>query len=219
MRRIVWWLGIVALWQAASPVLAQSRASGSGQMAVSQTGDNVAQALFEAGQSAYSAGNYEEALQFFEQSYDRYPRSDLLYNIGESADRLRQDHKTLAAFKAYLDQVPNAANRAEVEQRVAALEAVQQKRDATISAPSAAALSPEAAARSDDPDAERNRNALADSGDDDKEPVTKKWWFWTAIGGGVVVTATVVILAVALSGSDPSQAPQFEGSAPALRGP
>jgi tetratricopeptide (TPR) repeat protein len=96
---------------------------------VSQADDDVAHGLYQAGKSAYEAGRFKEALQFFEQAYQHSPRPAFLFNIGQVADRMRQDDKALTSFKAYLDQVPAAQNRAEVEQRVDALE--EAKRHAT----------------------------------------------------------------------------------------
>ena len=47
---------------------------------------------------------------------------ELLYNVGQAADRLRMDHEALAAFRLYLKKLPDADNRREVENRVHALE-------------------------------------------------------------------------------------------------
>jgi hypothetical protein len=46
----------------------------------------------------------------------------MLYNVGQSADRLRMDREALEAFRLYLARLPNAKNRREVENRVRALE-------------------------------------------------------------------------------------------------
>jgi tetratricopeptide (TPR) repeat protein len=111
--------------------------------------DNVARGLFQAGTAAYDAGDYKGALQLYEQAYARSPRPQLLFNIGQAADRLRMDDTALRAFSAYLDQVPDAPNHAAVQQRVNALQESQRVRKeqaALLSAAAAATPAPAAAA-------------------------------------------------------------------------
>lgn len=150
--------------------------------------DEVARNLFQAGKTAYEAGNYEDALRYFEDAHARSHRPELLYNVGQAADRLRNDQRALTAFKAYLAALPDADNRAEVENRIRALErrheapTPRETAQAATTAPSATPLT----APSDD------------------EAITGKWWFWTAIGGGVAV---VVIAVIAASSGDTRQGP------------
>ncbi len=84
--------------------------------------DQVARGLFQAGRASYDAGKYEDALKYFQQAYDLSQRPGLLYNIGQAADRLHQDQKTIEVFRLYLERVPDADNRAEVEGRLRTLE-------------------------------------------------------------------------------------------------
>jgi len=86
--------------------------------------DAVARGLFEAARASYAAGKYEDALKYFQQAYDLSQRAALLYNIGQAADRLNQDQRTIEAFRAYLERVPDAPNRSEVEGRLRSLERV-----------------------------------------------------------------------------------------------
>lgn len=88
----------------------------------SQGSDDVARGLFEAGRAAYDSGSYQDALNFFQQAYEYSDRPRLLYNIGQSADRLRMDRTALSAFRRYLELVPDADNVVEVENRIRALE-------------------------------------------------------------------------------------------------
>lgn len=92
--------------------------------------DEMAKGLFQAGRAAYNAGKYEEALGYFQQAYDRSPRPELLFNIGQSADRLRMDDLALDSFRRYLAELPQADNREQVENRVRALERVVAEREA-----------------------------------------------------------------------------------------
>jgi tetratricopeptide (TPR) repeat protein len=83
--------------------------------------DAEAHALFEAGEVAFGDGRYENALDYFQRSYELSRRPLLLYNIGAASDRLRRDADAIAAFEQYLAEVPDAPNRHEVEGRLASL--------------------------------------------------------------------------------------------------
>lgn len=84
--------------------------------------DKQAQAEFQKGKTAYENGEYREAWGHFHDAYALSNRPELLYNIGQTADRLRMDADALKAFKLYLQQLPQAENKREVENRVRALE-------------------------------------------------------------------------------------------------
>jgi len=84
--------------------------------------DRKARSLFEQGRVAYEEGRYRDSWDYFRQAYLLSKRPELLYNVGQSADRLRMDREALEAFRLYLARLPNAHNRREVENRVRALE-------------------------------------------------------------------------------------------------
>ncbi len=84
--------------------------------------DQQARSLFEQGRQAYEAGRYRDAWGYFHDSYKLSGRPQLLYNIGQTADRLGMDADALRAFKMYLERLPDAANAREVDNRVRALE-------------------------------------------------------------------------------------------------
>jgi tetratricopeptide (TPR) repeat protein len=85
--------------------------------------DEEARALFDAGRVAYRDGRFAAARDYFQRSYELSGRAELLYNIASAQDRLRDDAATLATFEAYLEALPDAPNRAEVEARITALRA------------------------------------------------------------------------------------------------
>jgi len=80
--------------------------------------EHEARSLFEAGRSAFTDGRFNEALAHFQRSYELSHRPELLFNIGVTLDRLRRDREALESFEAYLREVPDAANRAEIEGRI-----------------------------------------------------------------------------------------------------
>lgn len=85
--------------------------------------DEEARSLFEAGRAAFTAGRFEDALGHFQRAYELSGRPMLLFNIGQSFDRLRRDEEALSTFERYLTDVPDAPNRAQVEARVAIMQA------------------------------------------------------------------------------------------------
>ncbi|MDH5673078.1 MAG: hypothetical protein OEZ06_13060 [Myxococcales bacterium] len=89
--------------------------------------DDRARALFEAGRAAIDEGDYAGAHRYFSEAYDVSKRPQLLFNIANSAERLRRDDEALQLYRRFLEEVPDAANRAYVEGRIRALEAVQPK--------------------------------------------------------------------------------------------
>ena len=182
----------------------------------SGSADEVARGLFQAGKAAYEAANYTDALNFFEQAFQRSGRPQLLYNVGQSADRLRQDQKALDAFKQYLQKVPDAPNRVEVETRIGVLERTLAERNAEP-APVAVVPTPTETAAAAPSEPIENDPAFQNTDSDDK-PVTKKWWFWTGIGA-VVVGGAAVALALAIGGDEAGQEPSYEGNGGSLQGP
>lgn len=224
----VWMVGV---WLAcASVATAQSS---------TDSNDEVARNLFQAGKVAFDAGDYEGALQFFEQSYARSQRPGLLYNIGQAADRLRQDDKALTSFRGYLQALPNADNRAEVENRIGALERLRStdaSTTATEPAPaaqptppveSAPTSSPVAPTPDVSPAAVRTTRMSPQTArrvrpwDWEEPPPTAPanaqqdngggslWWLWTGIG---VVVVGGVVTAIALSSGGTTVEPPLAGN-------
>jgi hypothetical protein len=84
--------------------------------------DAKARDLFEQGRAAWDEGRFREAWEYWHHSYRLSRRPELLYNVGQAADRLRMDREALEAFRLYLEKNPNATNRKEVENRIRILE-------------------------------------------------------------------------------------------------
>ena len=84
--------------------------------------DKKARELFEKGRAAWDEGRFREAWEYWHHSYRLSRKPELLYNVGQAADRLRMDREALEAFRLYLEKNPNASNRKEVENRIRILE-------------------------------------------------------------------------------------------------
>ncbi len=171
-----------------SSAAAQSapEATGTSGFVASSSGDEDARAMFQTGRDAYARGDYENALEAFRQAFEMSNRPELLFNIGQAADRLRRDRDARDAFQAYLRAVPDAANRVEVEARLRVLRE-EIARDDTLRAQAASGSSapppPEA-------------------------PIVEQWWFWTLIGVAVAGAGVGIGFAV---GSREELAPPTPG--------
>lgn len=146
---------------------------------------------------AYNDGRVADALGYFQRSYALSQRPALLFNIATAHERLRHDAEAIAAYRAYLERVPDADNRRFVEERIAFLES------STASAPRPAPLT-ETTAEPTAPTPEEAASAVdlgrasSSSGHDEPahRPLVKRWWFWTVIGAVVVggaVTAGLLL--------------------------
>ncbi len=134
MKRIVLLCGILCLCAHAAVAEAQSG---------TPTGDELAElearALFNAAIAAYDAGRYDDALDSFERAHRRSGRPELLFNVAQCYDRLRRDEDAVVAFERYLEALPDAENRAQVEARIRALREAIARRNAPAVTPIAAA--------------------------------------------------------------------------------
>ncbi len=144
--------------------------------------DARARALFDAGQRAYDAGEYQLALELFERSRTLSGRAALLYNMGMCADRLRADDDAIRYFERYLAAAPDAANREDVEQRLEALRSANGG-----SALLATAIAPvEEAVEEDDED-----DAPTDTARSDNTPGIAL----VVVGGGVILVGVGLLIA------------------------
>jgi tetratricopeptide (TPR) repeat protein len=106
-----------------SAVIASGLAGGTARAQGSEERvDEEARSLFHAGESAFSQGRYEAALEHFQAAYELSPRPELLFNIGNTAERLRREEEALEAYRRYLAAQPDAENRAQVEARIQIIE-------------------------------------------------------------------------------------------------
>lgn len=116
-------LGVLLATSVISTAAAQPRANPPpGKTADTSEKDQRARDRFEQGREAYKDGRYRDAWAYFHEAYQLSGRPELLYNIGQTADRLGQDADALKAFNMYLERLPNAENRRDVENRVHALQ-------------------------------------------------------------------------------------------------
>jgi tetratricopeptide (TPR) repeat protein len=167
-----------------------------------------ASAYLAAGDEAYAAGRFDQALSAFESAYAREKNPRTLYKIGDTADKLGRKRRAVDAFQQYLALVPAAKDRAFIESRIRADQsALSRSATPTKSAattPARTVAAPSAALRS---------TALAGSeqrAHTGQHNPAGPWWLWA--GAGVLVVAGVVVAAVGLNSAGESTPERVRGN-------
>ena len=143
----------------------------------------AARLAFQDGRKAFELGRYARALERFEHAYALSQRSELLFNIGLAADRIREDERALEAFEQYLEETPDSAHREQVQLRVAALrDVLARKTKAQPKAPT-----PVEVAAANTHETAPSPFSSEQSPRDDEGGVLSEWWFWT--GASVLLIA------------------------------
>jgi len=177
-------------------------------------GDDAAMAQakqhFETGRNAYNAGDYVSAIREFKAAEQLRPSPILDYNIGLANEKLGKRRVAVKYYKRYLELQPNASNKAEVEGKVAQLEADIAASPAPPVAQPGGAAPPNAETAADMPPADPNAQpgAAAQPGYDPyastappgqpvaAKPAKKKsyWWIGLIIGGAVTLTVVIAVV-------------------------
>ena len=81
-----------------------------------------ARQLFQQGSKYYDLGQFDKAIEAWQHGYDQKPDPGFLYNIAQAYRQKQDAAKAIFFYKGYLRNSPKAHNRAEVEQKIAALQ-------------------------------------------------------------------------------------------------
>jgi tetratricopeptide (TPR) repeat protein len=175
---------------AVAVVLTLASSLPSSLFAQEESPDVRAQSLYRAGETAFHAGEYQAAFDLFQSAFDLSHRGALLHNMALCADRLRRDDQAAGLYAEYLERVPEAENRVEVDARLRALRAAIARHEQAppVEVPAAAATVP----------SEPPRSAM-------DEP-----WFWPVIGGGAALVVAGVIIGVVIA-TQPTDEPYRTG--------
>ncbi len=108
-----------------------------------------AQRHYDAAIAHYKAGEYDPAVEEFEAGYALRPEPQYLFNLGQASRLGHHSDKALDYYKQYLAALPEAPNRAAVEQRIAEvqkeLEAARPKPEPVVAPPPERTPAPAAA--------------------------------------------------------------------------
>jgi tetratricopeptide (TPR) repeat protein len=77
---------------------------------------------FQKGQQLFDVGRWDEAAEAFERAYSARNDPTFIYNMAQAYRRKGDAKRALELYKNYLIKAPKAAQRAEVEERIAALQ-------------------------------------------------------------------------------------------------
>ncbi|HEY7375059.1 MAG TPA: hypothetical protein VIF57_23055 [Polyangia bacterium] len=81
-----------------------------------------ARELFQQGSKYYDLGQFDKAIEAWQQGYDQKPDPGFLYNIAQAYRQKQDAAKAIFFYKGYLRNSPKAKNRSEVDQKIAALQ-------------------------------------------------------------------------------------------------
>jgi hypothetical protein len=199
----------------AAPAPAPAAAAASAAAAPAADEATLAQAKqhFEAGRNAYNANDFVTAIREFKQAEQLRSSPILAYNIGLANEKLGKRRVAVKYYKRYLEQQPDAANKAEVDERIRGLEASIAAQPATT-APGGSAPQPEQVEQPSDmpppdpnvtpgtqpPPPQPGYDPYASQPPPGQpiavKPVKKRstWWIWLIVAGGIAVTVTIIVV-------------------------
>jgi tetratricopeptide (TPR) repeat protein len=156
--------------------------------------EELARRHHERGTSLYNLGQFEDAVAEYRKGYEQKADPVFLLNIGEAYRQLGAHDKALFFYKRYLSAVPEAPNRAQIEEKIATLEqlvtAQQRARSPAPPEPLSPRLTPSAPVSLPTEPYLAATAPAPSSG-----PLWHRWWFW-ATAGGVVAGGIAVALLV-----------------------
>jgi tetratricopeptide (TPR) repeat protein len=145
---------------------------------------------YESGMAHYNLKEYKAAIDEFSAAYRIKPDPALLYNLAQ-AYRLADDpDQALHFYRTYLRSVPEASNRTEVQERIAALEKAIADKKAAAEVSEAPVVTTPAAPAPQLATATPTQQPTSATPHVTKQPAYKKWWVWTVAGvaaGGLAV--------------------------------
>jgi tetratricopeptide (TPR) repeat protein len=175
---------------------------------------------FIAGTKEYQLGEFKKAADEYKAAFRAKSDPVLLYNIAQALRLAGELQQALFFYQSYLRSVPNAHNKAEIDERIAKL----QEQLKTNEAPPNTTLSPDGKPVASPPTASTPEPTTATDPDPAKptvsepapsttvvaapkpvrQPVYKKWWLWTSVGVVVVGVGLGVGLGLGLKADPPS---------------
>ena len=95
-----------------------------------------ARELYRQGSKHYDVGQFDKAIESWQQAYDQKPDPSFLYNIAQAYRQKEDAKQAIFFYKSYLRNSPKATNKAEVQQRI---DALQKQLDAGAKSPASPA--------------------------------------------------------------------------------
>jgi hypothetical protein len=155
---------------------------------------------YKVGLDFYKREEWDKAIEQFDAGYKASPQAVFLFNIAQAHSKAGRPDQALLFYRRYLNEAPNAPNRADVEGRVAALEKQL----------GPAAALPQLAVPADAPAADAPEPAPAGLVVTKTSGKRKAWPIVLGVLGGVVVVGAAVGLGVYFGTRETSQVTVFE---------
>ena len=165
-----------------------------------------AREAFRAGDAAFQASHFEEALAAFERGYQLSQRPRFLLNVAHTQRKLGQDREALATYQRFLLTDPKPEDRAianemvtEIEARLAQEDSAKARQALERTQPPEHTQAPQAVPQPVITAEPVVLNTTATIDEQPSKAFYQRWPFWATVGGVVVVGAVGVLL---LSGGD-----------------
>jgi len=139
---------------------------------------------FRRGNQLYDIGKYLDAAAEYRQAFELSEKPAFLFNIAQAYRLGNNAEEAIAAYRGFLRRIPDAAQRAEVEEHIEVL-SKRLEADRRAKATPAPSLSLVV-----------SRPAPV--------PVYKKWWLWTTVGIVAAGAATGIAVGITLSKPTPT---------------
>jgi tetratricopeptide (TPR) repeat protein len=186
-------------------VVAYFAGAGVAQAAPDESQLAAAKQHYAAATKFYDLAEYEGALREFKEAYRAVEDPAFLFNIAQCHRKLGHTQDAITFYRNYLRRAPSAANRAEVERRIAELE----RAPAAPAEPPPEKETPPVVPLVLDPPSPApakpaGQTLVAASPPAATEaPFYRRGWFWIATGAIVAAAATTMIIIFSRSDAAP----------------
>lgn len=103
--------------------------------AVAESAQERARALNRAGMAKFDLGEYDKAIDAFHEAYDVFADPKILFNLAQAHRKKKRYEQALELYRSYLRNLPDAPNRAIVEELMAELEGLLAAQRASVERP------------------------------------------------------------------------------------
>ncbi|QQR91613.1 MAG: hypothetical protein IPJ88_07795 [Myxococcales bacterium] len=162
----------------------QSTETAQQTQAQAETVGDAAKAHFKAAQSLYEAGSFASAAKEFQEAYRLSNRAEILYNIYVAYRDAGEPEQAALYLEQYLEQVPNAPDRPQLEAKLESLKKLVSERE-----------NAKRAAEQKETSAETN-SAQAQHDSTEETSFTADVLPWILIGVGAAALATAAVTGI-----------------------